>query len=122
MMSLRRVLVWIGRHPFKSLSLGIGIALLVLILLIPRLRRPLIIVENISMPKTLSEAGYTSEAITNDIRSALMRIDAEAPDDNRGRRPTSIRSSDDKDSLNLEIAGTKIGYQQVLQLLQENFG
>jgi tetratricopeptide (TPR) repeat protein len=142
-MRFRRVPVWkrwryrftLGRRPsslggalksFPGVVLSIAkflLAVIVVVILplmvIRDLGRSLIVIERISVPKAVSEAGYTAEAVAHDVRSAIVRLDSETYNDSRRGKPTSIRGSDEKDSLDFQIPGTKMGYQQMVQFLRE---
>jgi len=108
--SLKPPLKFVGKqvdaHPTWSFVIVSALALFLYALFSTQ---RVILIENIAVPKAIEELGFSSTALTSQVRSAIIHIDSEVPESRGGKARSSFRGNDEKESPDFEIPGTKIG-------------
>jgi tetratricopeptide (TPR) repeat protein len=115
MLKNTRFFKWVG-EPTLFKILGISAAPVIVIAVLPEFFRPVVVIENFTVPKAFEEQGYTSQTINNRIVDAIGNIE----------RNTSTLASKESFAManssevpDVVVPQTQLPLRTIVQVLQE---
>ena len=109
-----------GGFHWKRWLVAIAFTLLVAFV-IPEVRRSVVTIEVVAVPKSLSESGYSELSISRRVAHILDDRDEEVVEISSTGRSRSCRGADEREFPNVEGPGTKLSNDDVVSWLRTLF-
>ena len=90
-----------------------------------QISRDVLIIEPFAVPKEFSAAGLNGDVIANHIADELQELERDvksAVDDSRVKADSLALSAEVSPSPNIEVPGTRMGFNDVVQMIREALG
>lgn len=95
---------------------------MVLSYLVSEITRPVATIEAVSVPKVLSEGGYSDVALSLRVLEQISRIDYEVREESRSKGKKMIfRGADEREMPTFDIPGTSLSVKDVIPWLRTLF-